>query len=151
VVALNQKTLASLTFQGKSLFSAPGSSTVPATTTTTPAEEEEAPAAELKVTSAGKKTSKLANIKVKSTAGSADVYGFTAEMSAGDIKSAKAPAGWKSEVDEGVVTFTTETKPIKAGKTVTFRVTGASAIAGFDWSAEDADGNVLAEGTVTRR
>ncbi|MGI0039181.1 MAG: hypothetical protein ACREAO_05130, partial [Nitrososphaera sp.] len=64
---------------------------------------------------------------------------------------ARAPAGWTSEVDEGAVTFSTETKPIKAGKTVTFRVTGSSAIAGFDWSAADAEGSVLADGTVIRR
>ena len=148
VVALNQKTLASLTFQGKSVYTAPGSPSTPGVTT--PAAEEETPTADLKVTSAGKKTSKLASVKVRSTAG-ADVYNVTVELSSGDARSARGPAGWTAEVDGSVVTFTTEDKPIKAGKTVTFRVTGASAIAGFDWSAEDADGNVLAEGTITRR
>jgi phosphate transport system substrate-binding protein len=148
VVALNQKTLALLTYQGKAVYSAPGS---PATTpaNTAPAEEEGSPTADLKVTASGKKTSKLANIKVKSNAGS-DVHSFTVELAA-DAKSARAPAGWTSEVDEGAVTFSTETKPIKAGKTVTFRVTGSSAITGFDWSAADAEGSVLADGTVIRR
>ena len=146
VVALNQKTLASLTYQGKALYNAPSSATAPARAV--PAEGE-SPAADLKVTSSGKKTSKLANIKVKSAAG-ADIHSFTVELST-DAKSARAPAGWMSEVDEGAVTFTTETKPIKAGKTVTFRVTGTSAIAGFQWSATDGSGNVLADGTVTRR
>ena len=153
VVALNQKMLASLTFQGKTLYTASVSSTAtPDNGATTPAEGEETPStADLKVTSPGKQTNRLANIKVKSTAG-ADIYGFTVELSAAtDAKSARAPAGWKSEVDEGISTFTTETKPIKAGKIFTFRLTGTSAIAGFDWSAVDADGNVLAEGSVTRR
>jgi phosphate transport system substrate-binding protein len=146
VVALNQKTLASLTYQGKALYNAPSSAMAPASAA---AAEGESPAADLKVTSSGKKTSKLANIKVKSAAG-ADIHSFTVELST-DAKSARAPAGWMSEVDEGAVTFTTETKPIKAGKTVTFRVTGTSAIAGFQWSATDGSGNVLADGTVTRR
>jgi phosphate transport system permease protein/phosphate transport system substrate-binding protein len=148
VVALNQKTLASLTFQGKALYGTSG-----APVTTAPAAQEEATAAaDLKVTSSGKKTSKLANIKVKGTAGSADIYSFTAELSpAGGVKSAKGPAGWKAEVDGSIVTFATEDRPIKAGKTVTFRVTGASAIAGFEWSAGDAAGNVLGDGAVKRR
>ena len=146
VVALNQKTLASLTYQGKALYYAPSSATAPASAA--PAEGK-SPAADLKVTSSGKKISKLANIKVKSAAG-ADIHSFTVELSA-DAKLAKAPAGWTSEVDEGAVTFTTETKPMRAGKTVTFRVTGTSAIAGFHWSVTDGSGNVLADGTVTRR
>jgi phosphate transport system permease protein/phosphate transport system substrate-binding protein len=148
VVALNQKTLASLTYEGKAVYGAPGSS-APSAGATASAEEEETPTADLKVTASGKKTSKLANIKVKNTAGS-DIHSFTVELAV-DAKSARAPAGWTSEMNEGTVTFSTETKPIKTGKTVTFRVTGSSAVAGFDWSAADAGGSVLADGAVTRR
>lgn len=50
----------------------------------------------------------------------AQVYSLVVQIEA---KSATGPSGWKAEIDENSVTFTTDSKPILAGKTGKFRVT----------------------------
>ncbi|WP_337861671.1 substrate-binding domain-containing protein, partial [Nitrososphaera sp.] len=180
VTKLNQKTLATLTYNGQQLYS---SSPLPPS----PVQEQQPAAPPQKGEGAGqqagplqtaKKEYKAKLVAVASISGGdrlsvlvknprasdAQVYKVQITLGASEdtpivIGSVKAPRGWTGDFDGSVATFSTEKSPLKAGKSGLFRVTLASgdddgagaAPARAGWEAYDAAGNAIKSGTAKVR
>ncbi|AIC16348.1 phosphate ABC transporter substrate-binding protein PstS [Nitrososphaera viennensis] len=155
VVSLNQKTLASLTYKGKALYTMPGSSSSSTATSTTTATTEEPASktytAKLSVTASMSKTTKMMNLVLRNPSNSdAQVYQLQVTLDGGaNVMSAKGPAGWAVDYDGDTVIFTTDDKPITKGKLGLFKITASATASSIDWESDDADGNVINAKTTT--
>jgi hypothetical protein len=172
VVKVDQTTLASLTFNGKTLYTPPNSSsststttttttstnTTATTTTTTAAGGGEDPAkktytAKLTVTAGMSKATEKMGLLLRNPSNSdAQVYQLQVILDGGaNVVSAKGPAGWTAETNGDTVVFTTDDKPIAKGKLGLFKITADSTVSSISWEGSDADGNVINAKTTTVR
>jgi phosphate transport system permease protein/phosphate transport system substrate-binding protein len=154
VVKLNQQTLASLTYKGKQLYSAPGTATAQATSTPPPSSQEETKTYKAKLTLSAsmlKSTGSLTLSLRNPATSDAQVYGFQMTLDSANVTKATAPRGWTAQVDGDTVTFSTETAPINKGRSGLFRITADTTTASIDWEAYDADGNVINAKTTAVR
>ncbi|MEO9363779.1 MAG: phosphate ABC transporter substrate-binding protein PstS [Nitrososphaera sp.] len=151
VVKVDQATLASLTFNGKALYTMPGSSTTTTTssTTSTTTTTSEGPAktytVKLSVMAGMSKASKMMNIVLRNPISSdAQVYQLRVTLDDGaNAVSAKGPAGWTADYDGDTVIFTTDDKPINNGKLGLFKITADATTSSISWESYDAEGNVI--------
>jgi phosphate transport system permease protein/phosphate transport system substrate-binding protein len=151
VVKVDQATLASLTFNGKALYTMPGSSTTTTTssTTSTTTTTSEGPAktytVKLSVMAGMSKASKMMNIVLRNPISSdAQVYQLQVTLDDGaNAVSAKGPAGWTADYDGDTVIFTTDDKPINNGKLGLFKITADATTSSISWESYDAEGNVI--------
>ncbi|WP_337863681.1 FxLYD domain-containing protein [Nitrososphaera sp.] len=91
---------------------------------------------------------KAITLSLKNPNGSdAPVYGLEVKIDKVKISSAAGPTGWKAKIsqDGDSVTFTTDSSPVKAGKTAKFKITFAqsSGVRSLAWDALDRDGDII--------
>lgn len=80
-----------------------------------------------------------------------DVYEFQIQVD-GDVKGVKAPAGWDGFIlDQGLVVFTTDENPLTDGEKLPFRLYTPEPVKSVNWTAFDADLDVLDEGSLEAR
>jgi hypothetical protein len=80
-----------------------------------------------------------------------DIYGFSIKLTNGNVKGFKAPKMWTGErdaADPNTINFSTEDKPILAGKGGGFRLRVDTQSPAFDWTALDEDGEEIDSGTA---
>jgi hypothetical protein len=103
-----------------------------------------------RVLATGRVSSPLTTIRVSNS--SSDVYELYFELPSYEaVKKARPPMGWTAEVDGTAVTFLTDSSPIGHGKTKTFRIYAVPTAKMLDWTAYDADGNVVDVGVASVR
>jgi hypothetical protein len=59
------------------------------------------------------------------------------------VKYASKPFGWTKEINDDTVTFSTESKPLLANKSVKFTLKLDRLVKSLDWDAFDEDGNII--------
>ncbi|MEM3160664.1 MAG: phosphate ABC transporter substrate-binding protein PstS [Nitrososphaera sp.] len=153
VVQLNQRTLASLTYNGEHLYTAPGqSSTTGSTTTSTSTEQTVTYKAKLTLSASMVSKTGTLTMSLRNPATSdAQIYGFQVTLDGAGITKATAPRGWTAEFDGDTVIFSTETAPINKAKSGLFRVTADTTVSSIDWETYDLDGNVINAKTTAVR
>lgn len=103
-----------------------------------------------RVVAVGKVSSPLTTVRVSNAP--ADVYELYVELpSYEEVKKVRSPRGWMGEVDGTAVTFLTEDRPIEQGRSMTFRIYASPTVRLLDWTAYDADGNVIDVGVANVR
>ena len=143
----NQQTLASLTYNGKTLYTAPSSSSNTPQGTTTPAPAQE-PAktydAKLKVIAGMKKSNNQMTVLLRNPSNSdASVYQFVVTLDGATVTKATAARGWTADINSDTIVFSTEDKPIMKGKFASFKITADATVSSFDWETFDAAGNSI--------
>lgn len=103
-----------------------------------------------RVVAVGKVSSPLTTVRVSNAP--ADVYELYVELpSYEEVKKVRSPRGWTGEVDGTAITFLTEDRPIEQDRSMTFRIYASPTVRLLDWTAYDADGNVIDVGVANVR
>lgn len=101
-----------------------------------------------KLTVKAQQSGESVSVNVKSTSSSkAGVYSLQFTLSNGEAKSVKAPSGWTYSIDGNIVSLSTESKPLKPGKSLSFTISTDARPLSFSWVATDA-GSELARGNT---